>query len=197
MATLRGSGCMCVWSSDACVRFPYRKSRPRISFKSKYRDIRRSILSQSYAEDSEQRGRTKLPSPPDLGGKQPEKSWNPSSLAYLGDSVWELYARNFFFHPPLHASKYRKSVINKVRAEAQSEAFGRLVEGGILTEEEQDILRWGKNASGTLPKRLSTDKLKKSVYREATAVECLVGYLYASGKADRLDMVMEYLGMTL
>jgi ribonuclease-3 family protein len=95
----------------------------------------------------------------------------------------------------MHASKYRSSVVKMVRAEAQSEAFARLLKNGILTEKEEEILRWGKNASGTLPKRLSTDKLKMSVYREATAVECLVGYLYASGNADRLDVIMKYLGL--
>lgn len=159
--------------------------------------IRRAMVGQRSDGDVPARQvQPKLPSPPDLCGKQAEKSWNPSSLAFLGDSVWELYARSFFFHPPSHASKYREAVVKQVRAEAQSKAFTKLVEGGILTDKEAEILRWGKNASGTLPKRLSADKLKRSVYREATAIECLVGYLYVSGNAERLDIIMKYLGFT-
>lgn len=31
-----------------------------------------------------------LPPAPDLGERKPEQSWNASSLAFLGDSVWEV-----------------------------------------------------------------------------------------------------------
>lgn len=31
-----------------------------------------------------------VPTPPNLGGKSPRKSWNAASLAFLGDSVWEV-----------------------------------------------------------------------------------------------------------
>lgn len=136
-----------------------------------------------------------LPTPPDLEGRQARQSWNASSLAFLGDSVWELYVRRLHFCPPTHASRYRQAVIQNVRAESQSEAFSKLVDSGILTEEERSVLRWGKNASGTLPKRLSSDRVQRSVYREATAVECLVGYLYMSNERERLHELMEFLDL--
>lgn len=197
MAAVRGRECMSLWPTafNAHARSPCRFDEYRTIFRSKDSHTCRVHKFESDNEGTERRKKTRLPSPPNLGGKQPDKSWNPSSLAFLGDSVWELYARNLFFHPPMHASKYRGSVVKVVRAEAQSEAFTKLLDNDILTEKEEEILRWGKNASGTLPKRLSTDKLKMSVYREATAVECLVGYLYASGNGDRLDVIMEYLGL--
>jgi hypothetical protein len=31
-----------------------------------------------------------LPPPADLQGKAPQKHWNATALAYLGDSVWEV-----------------------------------------------------------------------------------------------------------
>lgn len=191
--------CTSIWPCCPSSPLQCRVDGFHVHLKSKYRQIlpiKCHGPGQSDGEEGKRRLRTELPSPPYLGGKQADKSWNPSSLAFLGDSVWELYARNLFFHPPLHSSKYRDAVVKKVRAEAQSKAFVKLVEGSILTEREEEILRWGKNASGTLPKRLSADKLKRAVYREATAVECLVGYLYASGNAERLDTIMEYLGLT-
>ncbi len=107
-----------------------------------------------------------LPAPQlDLGGKEPNKSWNASSLAFLGDSVYELYARRRCFHPPKSAAKYREAVIQMVRAEAQSAACAKLSASGILTEAEAEVLRWGKNAPGTLPKRL-----ERAVYRDATGM---------------------------
>lgn len=195
MTAVCGKDCMSNRPFCAHARSPCQFDQYRVVSKLKFDKRCRQLTCNCDGEGSERRDKTRLPSPPHLGGKQPDKSWNPSSLAFLGDSVWELYARNLFFHPPMHASKYRSSVVKMVRAEAQSEAFARLLKNGILTEKEEEILRWGKNASGTLPKRLSTDKLKMSVYREATAVECLVGYLYASGNADRLDVIMKYLGL--
>jgi hypothetical protein len=31
-----------------------------------------------------------LPPPPDLNGKKPQRSWNATALAFLGDGVWEV-----------------------------------------------------------------------------------------------------------
>jgi len=161
-----------------------------------------------------------LPAPQlDLGGKEPNKSWNASSLAFLGDSVYELYARRRCFHPPKSAAKYREAVIQMVRAEAQSAACAKLSASGILTEAEAEVLRWGKNAPGTLPKRL-----ERAVYRDATGtsprsilhqylhrqlhlsracmyahsnagLEALVGYLYMSGYHERLNTIMATLDL--
>ena len=119
---------------------------------------------------SDQSNRSVLPAPQlDLGGKEPNKSWNASSLAFLGDSVYELYARRRCFHPPKSAAKYREAVIQLVRAEAQSAACAKLSASGILTEAEAEVLRWGKNAPGTLPKRL-----ERAVYRDATGMSSCV-----------------------
>jgi 23S rRNA maturation mini-RNase III len=68
---------------------------------------------------------------------------------------------------------YYASVVAQVRAEAQAEGCNALLEGAFLTDAERVVLKWGRNASGTLPKRL--DGMRRDVYRAATAVECLVG----------------------
>lgn len=52
----------------------------------------------------------------------------------------------------------------------------------LLTEEEKDVVRQGRNAkSGTVPKNANVLD-----YRLATAFESLVGYLYYTGAHDRL-----------
>lgn len=45
-------------------------------------------------------------------------------------------------------TSYHADVRACVRAEAQDEAYGRLRNGGFLTPEEADVLRWGRNATG-------------------------------------------------
>ena len=68
--------------------------------------------------------------------------------------------------------------MSQVRAEAQSKLHDALKGGTFLTEEEKTILRWGRNATGTLPKRHKQSELTKEVYRNATAIECLVRILH-------------------
>jgi ribonuclease-3 family protein len=86
-----------------------------------------------------------------------------------------MYARRRFFYPPTRMSDYYASVVRQVRAEAQEAAFKALVGGAFLTMEERDVLRWGRNATGTTPKRVAGGGMKKETYRAATAVETLVG----------------------
>ncbi|MEG2959734.1 MAG: ribonuclease III, partial [Oscillospiraceae bacterium] len=63
----------------------------------------------------------------------------------------------------------------------QAEASAKILP--LLTEEEHDVFRRGRNASPhSVPKAASRDE-----YATATAVEALFGYLYLQGKTDRLN----------
>ena len=53
----------------------------------------------------------------------------------------------------------------------------------MLTEDEADILRRGRNAHGISVPRSATP----ADYRKATGFECLFGYLYLCGKTERLQ----------
>lgn len=86
----------------------------------------------------------------------------------------QLYVRRRNFHPPTRVSDYYAVVVSQVRAEAQAEAYRTLESGTFLTLEERDVLRWGRNATGTSPKRLSQGGMTREIYRAATAIECLV-----------------------
>ncbi len=73
--------------------------------------------------------------------------------------------------------------IKKVCASYQSKAFEAILP--LLTEEEADVLKRGRNATGTtVPKHASAVD-----YRRATAIETLFGYLYLKGEDDRLDEI--------
>lgn len=137
-----------------------------------------------------------LPPSPPLNGKAPRKHYNAIALAFLGDSIWEMYVRRHFFYPPTRISTYYSSVKTNVRAETQQQYYQQLVDHAtLLTDEERDVLRWGTNATGTMPKRTTTGALSKESYREATALECLVGYLYLT-QPTRLYEIMSVLGLT-
>lgn len=58
----------------------------------------------------------------------------------------------------------------------------------ILTEEEVDIVKRGRNAkSGTTAK--NADVLE---YRHSTAFECLIGYLYYQQSFERLKEILDF-----
>ncbi len=107
------------------------------------------------------------------------------SLAYLGDTVYDLYVRTYLVHmqdTTVHAQ--HAAATRLVCAKAQAEAFRRVE--GILTEEEFGAYRRGRNAhSGTVPKHATlTD------YRVATGMEALLGFLYLKGEDARIDRIM-------
>lgn len=92
----------------------------------------------------------------------------------------QLYVRRKNFYPPSRVSDYYAIVVSHVRTEAQSAAYKALDSSDFLTQEERDILRLGRNATDTSPKRLSQGGMTKEIYREATAIECLVRTVFPS-----------------
>ena len=118
----------------------------------------------------------------ELSAKQGDlNSYSPLVLAYMGDAVYELYIRTLLVskgNAPVH--KLHKRSISYVKAKAQSDIIHLLYE--ILTPEEQDAVRRGRNAkSGTIPKNADVAE-----YKYATGFETLLGYLYMKGDYKRL-----------
>lgn len=117
-------------------------------------------------------------------GKDPALM-NPLVLAYIGDTIYDLYIRQMLIaktnHRPHHlhaeASKY-------VSAQAQAQALHELLPE--LTEAEREIVRRGRNAkSGSIAKNA-----KVMDYRHSTAFECLLGYLYYSRQLERMNTLL-------
>ncbi|MFD2672491.1 Mini-ribonuclease 3 [Marinicrinis sediminis] len=112
----------------------------------------------------------------------------PLALAYIGDSVYELFIRHCLLtRPNLKPHHLQKQAVSYVSATAQAAALTRLMPH--LTETEQDVVRRGRNAkSGTIPKSATV-----SDYRHSTALEALIGHLYLSDEHDRLVEIMRYI----
>ncbi len=113
-------------------------------------------------------------------------SYSPLVLAFLGDAVYELYIRSLIVaegNAPVH--KLHKRSVTFVKAKAQSDTIHRLMD--LLNEEEQDIVRRGRNAkSGTIPKNADVAE-----YKYATGFETLLGYLYLKRDFPRLLQLLK------
>jgi ribonuclease III family protein len=96
---------------------------------------------------------------------------SPAALAYIGDAIYELYARIFYLLPLQRLETYHSLVVAQVRAETQALHLRSLIP--YLREVELEIVRRGRNASSGRPKRLAPE-----IYQQATSLETLIGYLY-------------------
>ncbi|AUT03417.1 ribonuclease III [Nostoc sp. CENA543] len=96
---------------------------------------------------------------------------SPSALAYLGDAIYELYARMYYLLPLQRQDAYHRLVVAQVRAETQALHLRSLTP--YLTTTELDIVRRGRNAATGRPKRVNPE-----IYQQATSLETLIGYLY-------------------
>ena len=106
---------------------------------------------------------------------------NPIVLAYLGDTVYDLYVRTALVKRfGLHVNELNAKAAGIVNARAQALASDRLA--ALLTE----IFRRGRNAKvGSVPKNMSV-----ADYHKATGLEALMGYLFLTGQHERLEQLM-------
>ena len=110
---------------------------------------------------------------------------SPLVLAYVGDAVYELYVRVHLVEREGLSRNFQPSATGLVRASTQSRLLGALEPE--LTEEEQRVVRQGRNANiSQVPKSASMID-----YRRATAFECLLGYLLLEGREERLLELLE------
>jgi ribonuclease III family protein len=107
---------------------------------------------------------------------------SPLALAYIGDAVFELYVRTRFLIPPKRMASYHSQVVTQVRAESQAVHLALLLPD--LTEAEKEILRRGRNACVTKPRRLD-----RQTYQQATGLEALIGYLHLTNP-ERLEELL-------
>ena len=113
------------------------------------------------------------------------RSYSPLTLAYIGDGVYELIIRTILVKKGnCPVNRLHKKASSLVKAGAQS-AIMEVIEEE-LTPEELSVYRRGRNAhSPTMAKHATM-----ADYRRATGFEALMGYLYLSGRTERMvDLV--------
>lgn len=115
------------------------------------------------------------------------EAMNGSMLAFVGDAYYDLKVREMLILRGINKSKkFHQLAVFYVSAKAQSKILQQLIDENYLIEEELDVVRRGRNAkSGSVPK--NTDVI---IYRQSTAFEALIGFLYLTKQFDRLDAVV-------
>ena len=103
-------------------------------------------------------------------------------LAHLGDGVYELLVRTWLCaHGKATGKGLHRATIELVCAPKQAELSEKILP--LLTEEEHDVFRRGRNANvHSIPHHAS-----RAQYQQATALEALLGWLYLNGQRARIN----------
>ena len=111
---------------------------------------------------------------------------SPLVWAYIGDSVYEQYIRNYLVtNTKYKPHKLHVEATKFVKAAAQANILQQLEND--LTDEEKDIVRRTRNTKNHhLPKNSNVQE-----YMYATAFEGLIGYLHLSKNTTRLNEILE------
>ncbi|MGM0890192.1 MAG: Mini-ribonuclease 3 [Bacillota bacterium] len=116
------------------------------------------------------------------------KMLNSLALAYIGDAVYETYIRHHLIQKgAVKPNLLHKKATSFVAAKAQNKIIHFFLESDWLSEEESAVVRRGRNAkSGTVPKNTDVQ-----TYRYSTAFEALMGFLYLSGRVERMEELIK------
>lgn len=122
----------------------------------------------------------------DEGGKGFPHGQTPGALelAFVGDSVFDLYVRSALVRKGGRIRDLHKTAVSCVNAHAQAESLAKIE--GLLTEEEAGVVRRARNARQTPTKNADAGE-----YHQATALEALIGYLYLTGRVERMESLIE------
>ena len=115
---------------------------------------------------------------------------NILALAYIGDSVYEIYIRTFLLQQGIvKVKELQQKATEYVSAKAQSKYLEELISKNILTEEELAIIRRARNHKSTSHPK-NTDIV---TYKYATGLEALIGSLYLEKNIERMNEIMQYI----
>ena len=118
------------------------------------------------------------------------KNMNVLALAYLGDSIYEVYVRKYLLSKHIEkVNELQKESVKYVSAKNQAYYLQKLIDSAILTDEEKSVVIRARNhKSHAAPK--NTDIV---TYKHATGLEALIGYLYIDNRLNRIEEIMNYI----
>jgi ribonuclease-3 family protein len=132
--------------------------------------------------ECESKGQRGKPCRKEVGFLSKADSLSPALRAYLGDALYEVYVREQLIQDPAYhnTGELHREAIKYVRAEAQARIVKFITPR--LTAEEKELIRKGRNQkSGHIPTHTNA-----ITYRYSTAWESLLGYLYLTGREERM-----------
>src|SRR5574344_60905 len=120
-----------------------------------------------------------------------DKYLNKSSLvlAYLGDSIYEVYIRKYLLNKDIpKVDMLNKEATKYVSARGQASYLKKMIDNNYLTDIELEIIKRARNHKSRNPK--NTDIV---TYKNATGLEALIGYLELTYNKNRIDEIMDYI----
>lgn len=106
------------------------------------------------------------------------------TLAYMGDVCWSFFIREKLIGTGIYNVQILNSLSSEmVSARWQSRILYEIRE--LLSDRELKVCKRARNTNSTVPKSATVEE-----YRESTAFEGLLGYLYLSRQQERLDFLM-------
>ncbi len=114
--------------------------------------------------------------------KERVRQMNPVVLAFVGDAAYTLLVRRRLAlecgHKTGELNHFASEIVS---AHGQSEALNRILP--LLTEEEEEIFRRGRNAKKPTKSKNAT----VAEYVRSTGFEAVMGYLYLTGQEARIE----------
>ena len=108
---------------------------------------------------------------------------NGLSLAYIGDAYYEIMVRDYLLNKGLtKVNELHKEAIKYTSGLSQAKFIDLFLENNILTKEEIEIYKKGRNSATSHRKNLSGAE-----YQKATGFEALIGFLYIEKNNNRLE----------
>lgn len=117
------------------------------------------------------------------------KLLNGLALAYIGDAIYELEIRRYLLETgetkPQHLHRLATDYVS---ARGQAKIIKYFQDENILTEEELDYFKRGRNS------KINTKAKNTDIHRylQSTGFEALMGYLYLTKQEERLgELIMK------
>ena len=113
---------------------------------------------------------------------------NSLVLAYLCDSIYELYVRSYLIKKGINkVNDLQNEAKNFVSAKSQCKFLTSMLENDFLTEVEKTVIMRARNHKGSRHPK-NTDLM---TYKYSTGFEALIGYLHLEGQNDRIKEIMK------
>lgn len=115
---------------------------------------------------------------------------NSLVLAYLGDSIYEVYIRKYLIDKGIQKVKeLQNESIKYVSANSQAKYLKEMIDNDFFSKEELNIIITARNHKNN-HKPKNCDII---TYKYATGFEALIGYLYLEYKINRIEEIVNFI----
>ena len=115
---------------------------------------------------------------------------NSLVLAYLGDSIYEVYIRKYLIDQGIvKVNILQSESIKYVSAKSQTSFLKEMIDNNFFNDEELDIIIKARNHKNN-HKPKNCDII---TYKYATGFEALIGYLYLKNNIKRIEEIIEFI----